>query len=87
MITVTEEFGCPDVTFRSWQDIKIQLLTIVFIDTLFADLKKEKKKKKKKKKKEKRISWYVKNKFMLMPVKIMYNKEMIISSDLKYTWV
>ena len=28
-----------------------------------------------------------KNKFMLMPVKIMYNKEMIISSDLKYTWV
>ena len=50
MITVTEEFGCPDVTFRSWQDIKIQLLTIVFIDTLFADLKKEKKKKKERKK-------------------------------------
>ena len=39
MITVTEEFGCPDVTFRSWQDIKIQLLTTVFIDKLFADLK------------------------------------------------
>ena len=53
---MTEEFGCPGVTFRSWQDIKIQLLTIVFIDTLFADLKKEWKRK------EKRISWYVKNK-------------------------